>query len=309
MKNKYILVTLLILTVLLTSAFSLRDGSSGTFTMGQNLKVKEGEEINGDAAVLFGNATIDGVVDGQFAVIFGNADISGTIDGNLAVIFGNATIDGRVDGDVAAIFGDVIAGNNAVIGGNVATVAGQVKRADGSVIKGEIASVHGLFRPSRAEWLPLMAISSIIGLIVFYGLSALLLVLMPDRMNYMSESAPVKIWRRFGIGIAAYLMFIPAIIALAITIIGMLLIPIFIAGFFLTAFIGLAALKLTIGRRITGKLEGRGAPYIYLLVGSILIFVLPFIPVLGWLAYIFTASVGLGLVLDTRFGKPKARTV
>jgi hypothetical protein len=309
LKKKYILVAILIMTVFLTAAFSVRDGNSGTFTMGEELRVKEGEEVNGDAAVIFGDAIIDGVVDGEFAVIFGDADVSGTIDGNLAVIFGDATIDGRVEGNVAAIFGDIIAGNNAVIGGNAAAVAGQVKKSTGSIIQGEIASVHGPFRADRADLVPLMAISSIIGLVVFFGLSALLLVLIPDRMNFMVESAPTKIWRRFGIGIAAYLMFIPAIIALAITIIGMLLIPIFIAGFFLTAFIGMAALKLTIGRRITGKLEGRGAPYIYLLVGSILVFVLPFIPVLGWLAYIFAASVGLGLVLDTRLGKPKARAV
>lgn len=292
MKKKYILIVMLIITILLTTAFTARDGNSGTFTMGEDLRVDEDETIVGSTAVLFGDAVIDGRVDGELAVIFGNAVINGVVDGNAASVFGNITV-----------------GENGVIKGSAAAVMGKVKRSPGSIIEGEIASVDGPFKAGRTKVVPLMGISSIIGLVVFYGLSALLLVLIPDRMSYMTESAPARIWRRFGIGIAAYLLFIPAIVALAITIIGLLLIPFFIAGFFLIAFIGMTALKLAVGRRITGSLEGRGAPYIYLLVGSILIFVLPFVPVLGWLAYLFAASVGLGVVLDTRIGRPKIKTI
>lgn len=292
MKKKYFLaVMLLILMVFFTAAFSVRDDNS-SFTMGQDLKINKDENIKGAVAVMFGDAVVDG-----------------TIDGELAVIFGDARINGRISGNVASIFGDIIAGENAVIGGSAAAVMGEVDKSQGSVIAGEIASLKGPFDTRGMNFIPLLGIVSLIGLIVFYGLSALLLIIIPDRIDFMAESAPVKIWRRFGIGIAAYLLFLPAIIALAITIVGLFLIPFFIAAFFLTVFLGLAAIKLAIGRRITGNLEGRSAPYIYLLVGSILIFILPFIPVLGWLVYIFASCAGLGIVLDTRLGRPRAKAV
>lgn len=294
MKRKYSLavIIMLILAVLLTSAFSVRDGGSGTFTLGEDFRVNEGEEVEGAVAVLFGDAAV-----------------AGTIDGDLAVIFGDAVIDGRVNGNVAAILGDVTTGKSAVVGGSVAAVMGEVEKSPNSVIEGEIASVRGPFKGGGINLLPLFGISSLVGLIVFFGLSSLLLVLIPDRMSFMAESAPVKVWRRIGIGIAAYLLFLPAIIALAITIVGLILIPVFIAVFFLTIFVGMTALELAIGRRITGSLEGNNSKYIYLLVGSILIFILPFIPVVGWLAYIFATCVGLGIVFDSRFGKPKAKMI
>lgn len=293
MNKKFFLTISLILIVLLTTAFSIDDGSSGRFILSEDLTVNRDEIINGSTAVLFGNAIVNG-----------------TIDGDLAVIFGNITINGTVDGNVASIFGNITVGTNGVIEGSAAAVAGRVKRLPGSVVEGEIASIDGPFNIiNSADFIPLVTISSIVGLMVFFGLSSLLLLLIPDRIMLMAESSPVKIWRRFGIGIACYLMFVPAIIALAITIIGVFLIPLFIAVFILTAFIGMTSLKIAIGRRITGKLDGRGAPYIYLLVGSILVFVLPFIPVLGWLVYLFAASLAMGVVLDTRFGKPTAKIV
>mgnify|MGYP000359409908 CR=1 FL=1 len=292
MKRKYILIAMLIVTILITAAFSANDGNSGTFAIGEDLRVKEDETIDDSINVLFGDVVIDG-----------------RVDGDVAVIFGDVVIKGSVDGNVVAVFGDISVGDQGIVKGSAAAVMGKVKRSPGSIIEGEIASVEGPFNVGRADILPLMAVSSIISLVIFYGLSAVLLVIMPDRMSYMSQSTSFKIWRRFGIGIAAYLLFIPAIVVLAITIIGLFLIPFFIAGFLITAFIGMTALKITLGRRITGSLEGRGAPYIYLLVGSILISVLPFVPVVGWLVYLFAASVGLGVVLDTRFGKPKARVI
>ena len=292
MKKNYFLViaTILILTIFLTAAFTFNDGNSDTFTLGEDLNIYNDETVDGAVAVLFGDAVVDG-----------------TIDGELAVIFGDATINGRVNGNVAAIFGDVIAGENSVIGGSAAAVLGQVKKSPGSVIDGEIASIKGPFRARGINFIPMIGISSLVGLIVFFGLSSLLLVLIPDRIGFMAESASTKIWRRLGIGIAAYILFIPAIIALAITIVGLFVIPFFIAGFFLTVFVGMTSVKLTIGKRITGRLEGNSSQYIYLLVGSVLVFVLPFVPILGWLAYIFASCVGLGIVLDTRLGKPRAK--
>lgn len=282
------IIVLLFLIVLMTTAFTARGNGEDSFIFGDDLTVQKDESIDGNAAVLFGDAVVDG-----------------TINGELAVIFGDVVVNGEVGGNVATIFGSVKVGENGVINGSVAAVMGEVKKEPGAVISGEVAGIKGPFKSSGIKFIPAISIFSIISLIVFFGISSLLLVLMPDRMNFMVESVQQSIGRRFGIGIVAYILFIPAIVALAISIIGLFLIPFFIPAFLLTAFIGMTAIKVALGKRISGKIEGKGAVYIYLLIGAVLIFVLPYIPVLGWLAYIIVSCIGLGVVLDTRFGKPK----
>ena len=288
-KTRHIcIIVTLVLIICMTTAFTAKGSGEDSFTFGDDLKVQEDETIDGNAAVLFGDAVIDG-----------------TIKGELAVIFGDVVVNGEVDGNVAAVFGSVKVGEKGVINGSVAAVMGEVKKEPGAVITGEVAGIKGPFKSSGIKFIPAISIFSIISLIVFFGISSLLLVLMPDRMNYMVESVQQRIGRRFGIGIAVYVLFIPAIIALAISIIGLFLIPFFIPAFLLTAFIGMTAVKVALGKRISGNIEGNGAVYIYLLIGAVLIFVLPYIPILGWLAYLVVSCIGLGVVLDTRFGKPK----
>lgn len=278
----------LIFIIILTTAFTINGNGEDSFTFRGDLMVREGEVLDGNAVVIFGDAVIDGNVKGE-----------------LAVIFGDVIVNGEVGGNVAAVFGSVKVGEKGVINGSVAAVMGEVKKELGAIIHGEIASVKGPFKSSGIRLIPAVSIFSVISLIIFYGISSLLLILMPDRMSFMVAGAQQNMGRRFGIGLVAYILFIPAIVALAISIIGLLVIPLFIPAFLLTAFIGVTALKVAIGKRISGDIEGKGADYIYLLIGAVLIFVLPYIPVLGWLAYLGISCIGLGLVLDTRFGKPK----
>lgn len=288
-KTKYILVIVaLILIVFMPTAFISETDNGDSFTLGEDLTVQKDEVIDGSTAVLFGDAVIDG-----------------TINGELAVIFGDVTVNGKIDGNVASIFGSIRVGENGEIQGSAAAIMGEVKKDSTALIKGEVVSIKGPFNISGIKLMPSITIFSIASLTIFFGLSCLLLALMPERMNFMVENVQHKIGRRFGIGIVAYILFVPAIVALAISIIGLLLIPFFIPAFLLTAFIGMTAIKVAIGKRISGSIEGNGAVYIYLLIGAILIFVLPYIPVLGWLIYIAASCIGLGVVLDTRFGKPR----
>lgn len=288
-RTRYILLILvLIFIVLLTTAFTSNKSHSDSFTFAEDLNVQKDKEIDGNAAVIFGDAIIEG-----------------KINGDMAVIFGDIIVNGEIGGNVASVFGSVKVGGKGVINGSVAAVMGEVEKEPGAVIKGEEAGIKGPFKISGKRFISTISIFSIISLILLFGVSCLFLLLLPDRMSYMIESVQYKMGRRFGIGAIAYLLFIPAIIALAISIIGLLLIPFFIPLFLITVFIGMTAVKVAIGKRISGEIEGKGADYIYLLIGAVLVFVLPYIPVLGWLTYLCISCIGLGVVLDTRFGKPK----
>src|SRR5690606_7668378 len=93
----------LILIVLLTTAFSIKEGNSGTFIMGEDLIVSEDEIIRGSTAVLFGDVVVNGRIEGDLAAIFGDVTINGTVDGNVAAILGDITVEsnGVIEGSAA----------------------------------------------------------------------------------------------------------------------------------------------------------------------------------------------------------------
>ncbi len=284
---KLFLIISFIIAMLVSGVSAGSDEGSDSFTFANDLHIRKGNDLNGNVVVVFGDAIIDGKV-----------------AGDIAVIFGDALVNGEVGGNAVTVFGSVKVGKEGVINDSVAAVMGDIKKEPGGVIKGEEAGIGTPFKAfGRKSLKSAISIFSIIGLLVVFGFSSLLLLIIPRRMNIMADSIEFNMWRKFGIGAIAYLLFIPVIIALAISIIGLLLIPFFIPLFLITVFIGMTAIKIAIGKRLSGTIEGSGASYIYLIIGTVLVFILPYIPILGWLTYLLITCIGLGVVLDTRLGR------
>lgn len=259
---------------------------------------------NDDRAVIFNNIEVgsDEVVNGDVVSIFGSVKNSGVIKGDVAAIFGNVSLSGRIEGDTAAVFGSVKLEEGAVIAGDTAAIGGGIDRAPGSEIKGEIADVGIPFAHNTMKPASKVNAISIIGLIVLYGLACLTFFIIPERINCMSVEFWKRIPRRFGVGIAAFVLSIPIIIALIITLIGILAIPFFILAFILLVFVAKVAMYMAIGHRITGNLSESSAAYIYMLVGAVLVFTLNIIPIFGLAANTIITCIALGAAIDTKIG-------
>lgn len=281
--KKTLAIVLVVAAMFMLTAFS--GDNNDKMTIFGDVEVKNNETVRGDCAAIFGNVRIDG-----------------TVEGNVAAIFGNVTLSGKVDGDVVSVFGKLKLNENAVIKGDTAAIGGGIERAAGSELQGEVADVSIPFVLGQVDWIPNITTGSLFGLAVLYGLSCLVYLLIPERVVNISKTIWDRMPRRFGIGLLAFLAFIPGIIVLAITLIGILAIPFFILGFILVAFIASVAMYIALGRRTTGNLPEQNSVYIYLVVGVVIMFALKFIPVFGWLANMALACIALGAAIDTRLG-------
>lgn len=272
---------------------------------GQNADIK-------DKVVLFNNIEIpEGErVNGDIVAIFGNVAIKGDLTGDAVAIFGNMSVSGTVGGDAVAIFGEISVQGSGIIHGDAVGIMGEVSKSANAMIKGEIADISIPFSMKKpSSFIPRVSYGDMIGLFVIYAFSCLALLVVPERVRLMSEKSGLSFGRHLGLGFVIMLLFIPVSavlsILLAITLIGIIFIPIIFIAFALAVFVGMVALEVAIGRRITGYLEGRNAIYIHLLVGVVLVYALRMVSIFGWLAYFVLITYAVGVAFDSRLGSPK----
>lgn len=285
----------LVLTVLMLCAFALDVDNKDKVAIFNDIEIPGGVTVNGDAVAMFGNVTVNGDLTGDAVAIFGNVSVAGAVDGNAIAVFGKISVK-----------------NNGSIRGDAVGVIGGVEKSPDATIRGEIADVSSPFSfKAHDSLVPRISYGDMIGLFLVYAFSCIALLIAPDRIRLMSERSKLRLGRHFAIGFVIMLLFIPASVILsvllAITLIGIIFIPFIFIAFALVAFIGMVALEVAIGHRITGHLEGRNSLYIHLLVGVMLVYMLKIIPIFGWLVYFALVTYAVGVAADTRLGTPAVR--
>lgn len=284
----------ILMIILVLCAFTFDVDNKDKVAFFNSIDVPAGMTVNGDAVAIFGSITVDGVLTGDAVSIFGNVDVSGS-----------------VDGDVVAVLGRVSAKGNGMIDGDAVGILGGVDKTQNASIRGEIVDISNPITFGRRGLMPRISYGEIIVLFIIYAFSCIVALVAPDRIKRMSAESREKTARRFGIGFAVMLIFLPAAavlsVILAITIIGIVFIPFIFIAFVLLAFIGMVAVEVAIGYRITGELEGKNSLFIHLLVGVIIVYVLRVIPIFGWLLYLGLVAVALGVAIDTKLGTSTVR--
>lgn len=292
-RNAAVLVVILA-AVLMLCAINIDIDNKDRVAFFKSIEIPEGMNVNGDAVALFGSIKVDG-----------------TLTGDAVSIFGSISISGAVDGDVISVGGKVSVKGNGKINGDAVGILGGIDKTQDASIRGEIIDIGGPFNFGSKGLIPRISYGEIVGVFIIYAFSCLAVLISPDRIIRMSVRSREEVPRHFAVGFVAILLFIPVSVILtvlfAITIIGIVFIPFIFIIFVLLAFIGMVALEIAIGRRITGELEGRNSIFIHLMVGVIIVFVLESVPIIGWILYLGLASVALGVVIDTKLGSPAVR--
>jgi hypothetical protein len=186
------------------------------------------------------------------------------VAGPVAVAGGPLHVFGTVKGDAIAIGGDVIVHAGARVTGNAVSALGAVTLAGGTV-NGEIRQLGGALgavprgaaeveSPARSTRHALALSSSWLIILVLMAIGVLLFA--GDYLDGVVDSLEGRFGRSFWAGIATQLALAPVlallIIALAVTILGILLIPFAIVAFVL-AIAGLITLGFLAIARITGE--------------------------------------------------------
>lgn len=169
-----------------------------------------------------------------------------SVSGDLVTLRGDLRVAGSVDGDVVALGGNVIVEPGARITGSVIAAGGTVQ-VDGGQVSGEIVETVLQARTSPA---PAPVHRSPIALalgwaLVLAAIGLVVLLLARRNLERVAEAVRARFGRSLVFGLVGQLAFFPAlltiIVVLAITIIGVLVIPIALVAF-LTAVAGATTL-------------------------------------------------------------------
>lgn len=189
-----------------------------------------------------------------------------TVQGTAAVARGNLDVHGKVTGDVVALHGDVLVHPGAVVGGNAVAVDGRVRVA-GGIVEGDVRSVRGVTggilahagretpeaRP-LSTWAAIKLVIGWFAILLAMGIGVLLFA--ERNLDGVVATLDRQFAQTFWMGILAQFAALPALflllVGLAISIVGILLIPFAVVAF-VVALAGLVSLGFIAIARFTGR--------------------------------------------------------
>ena len=226
---------------------------------------------------------------------------------DAVAIGGDVTVDGAVERNVVAVAGSVSLGPSATVGGNVVSIGGAIEKEEGAQVGGNLVEVPlpgvssvvaSLFQGNWPGFFWAFRLFSIIAAIGFMALALLIVSLIPRPVGLISATIEEKTAKVIGWGLLGMVLIMPLAILLAISIVGIVLIPlemIFVVGATLIGYIAVAQL---IGKRITAALRKPNQPIFWeTLWGLIVLSLIGLVPLFGWLIKSVAGLLGLGGVL------------
>ncbi|MEO7151302.1 MAG: hypothetical protein ABIX46_06280, partial [Burkholderiaceae bacterium] len=153
----------------------------------------------------------------------------------------------------------------------------------------------------RRGWLPL-GIGSVFGYVVLLAVAAVLVWLMPRFSARATEAVASAPWRVLGLGLLLVVTVPLVVILLVLTLLGIPLALAVLAFYPLLMMVGFAIGAVFVGERLSRSLRA-GAPltpasrFGYTALGLLLLMLLGWLPVVGWLLLTAVTLAGLGAIV------------
>ena len=204
-----------------------------------------------------------------------------TLRGNLLVLRGTAEIFGRLEGNIVALDGDIVVHRGGSVSGDALALSGRVRDAD-RAIEGEVRSLSSAAEPAVASTGGVTVFRRVAGLLgVFLILAAIgvgLVTFARPTLETVSDTVRHSLGRAFVTGLIGQMLVIPTfgmlVVGLALTVVGVLLIPFAIAAYVLlflaAAVLGILAISHAMGESYTRRRMALGvlvSPNSYRYVG------------------------------------------
>lgn len=268
--------------------------SRDAMRLGQNLTVSSDDVVR-DAVVIFGDATVAGRVTGDLHVYFGNARILSTavIDGDLVSIGGTVTVQpgavarrdlvvigGPLDAPAEfAAGGEQVVIGAGILGGSLNAIAPYLSRGLlwGRLIVPDFPWVWGIVS-------------------LFFLLYAVLNLIFDRPVRACASTLRIRPLTAFGAGLLVLLLIGPICVLLAISIIGIAVVPFVICAAIAGAVIGKVAVARWIGMTAVEEdaesTRAHGARSF--VIGFAVLTIAYVIPVVGIITWGITGVLGLG---------------
>lgn len=231
---------------------------------------------------------------------------------SVLAVGGQITIHGTVEDGVMAVGGSVVLTRTAVVKGDVASVGGVVVIAKDAEVGGDVTEINStnfyetIMNAISSEWEGwswVFALISLSILAVILCMALLTAALLPKQVIAVSEAISENTLKVILTGVLALVTIAPLALLLTISVIGIALIPLEIILVVLTALLGFIATSRLIGSWVFGLLGKNGGGVVReTFWGLVIIWIVGWIPYVGWMIKAIAIVLGLGAALITRFG-------
>ncbi len=240
---------------------------------------------------------------------------------NAHAFGGSVTVspNARVLDTAMAFGGDVILKKGARVEGDAYSFGGKIVQEPGAIVSGERATFsdrHGMMYGSnrgRSSFFAQYFFSALFRTCSAVVAAILGLIILHSSPQFLPNLA-AQLRQRPGLtalwGLGAIVSFVFATVFLAITLIGIPLIPLLSLTAVVTALVGSLGVALFVGQRVLGKGDkGDRSLQQQFLVGLAILTILTLIPFFGGLVVSLVNLFGLGVILLWQFGREKPQIV
>jgi hypothetical protein len=247
----------------------------------------------------------------------GDIIVEGRVRKNVVAFGGTITVSGEVGDSVVGIGSRITLKSTAVVEGDLFGLGGVIEKEPGFRVNGDTVYFksselmskvfkEGLKSILSLSLLPVIIIFKFVSIFIWFLLALLVASLFPKQVTFASGEIRRSFWPVFGTGLLAYICFVVLIIFAAILCLVLIGIPILFA-------LALAALAIKIfgkvvlfyffGESLAKSLHWRSvSPLGGALLGLLVVTLIGFIPILGFLFSLVLGILGWGVVVRTKFG-------
>lgn len=229
---------------------------------------------------------------------------------HIVAVGGQITVYGIVEKKVVAVGGSVILTSKAVVRGDVVAVGGVVTRGSGAMVFGDVteintsalsSSISSALRGEMEGWSLLLNIISLCFFAIILIISLIMTLLIPRSLAVVANAIETSKIKSFLWGCLVTLLIVPFFMLLAISIIGIFLMPLAFTALLLAAIIGFIAVGSLLGNLIITRIfPGYKKSLIKeTLLGLTLLWLVGGVPYVGVVVKALAITIGLGGVMLT----------
>ena len=231
---------------------------------------------------------------------------------HVITIGGQITVSGAVESHVVAVGGSVVLTKTAFVGGNVVTLGGVIVMARDSQVNGNLMEMNSsnlydtLTTALSSEWEGWSWIFAVISLAIFLVLmvvALLIVALLPKPVRVVADAIGENTFKVVLCGLLGLVLIAPLALLLTISVVGIALIPLEVIVVVCSILLGFIAVGQLIGRKVYQLLKRPNPGMIReTFWGLIILWLIGWLPYIGWMAKAVAIVIGLGAALVTRFG-------
>jgi hypothetical protein len=235
---------------------------------------------------------------------------------NVIVIGGQITVNGTVEQDIVAIGGSAVLTRTAIVGGDVVVLGGIIAMGKGADVRGTLTEINSsnvsdaisnLLSDDWEGWSWLFALFSVVVFLTTLVIAMLIVVLIPKPIMTISEDIVLHTYRATIAGFIGLMMIAPVAVLLTLSVIGIVLIPLQIVVVVCAAVFGFVAVAQILGKRVLVLAKKPNQSLVrQTFWGLLVLWIIGWIPYIGWMIKVLAIVLGMGGVMITRFGSKKA---